>query len=237
MARERVDMSGPRVTSGEDSKQDYETPDDLMASVEKRFGQVKFDLAAHRGNKKHARYFAPEVLIESFDPAKMNVELFVESMVAKGANLEKVQNAMKSLEGRKGLVNVKNDDTEAYALNALKQDWALLSMKFKDGDAPGLLWLNCEFGDVRTWAEKCQAEGKRGANIVLLTPAMVGSNWYRDLIAGVSDVYHMNGRVSFDGRNVYPKDTMLSHFHGKSSGRVHVWKWKENKVYHEWKVA
>lgn len=40
------------------SKQDYSTPVDFIAAVEKRFGKIDFDLAANAGNAKAARYFS-----------------------------------------------------------------------------------------------------------------------------------------------------------------------------------
>lgn len=39
--------------------QDYATPLDLMACVERNFGNIVFDLAANDGNKKHHLYFSP----------------------------------------------------------------------------------------------------------------------------------------------------------------------------------
>lgn len=48
-----------RVSSGVDSKQDYQTPADFIAAVEKRFGGIYFDLAATNENKQAKLYFAP----------------------------------------------------------------------------------------------------------------------------------------------------------------------------------
>lgn len=48
-----------RVSSGKDSKQDYATPPEFIKAVERKFGPIQFDLAAHAGNAVHARYFAP----------------------------------------------------------------------------------------------------------------------------------------------------------------------------------
>lgn len=42
------------------SKQDYETPDEFVAAVAKRFGRIEFDLAASPHNTKHRRYFSKE---------------------------------------------------------------------------------------------------------------------------------------------------------------------------------
>ena len=50
---------GPRVSSGADSKQDYATPPEFIAAVEKRFGRISLDLAAHAGNTKAARWYGP----------------------------------------------------------------------------------------------------------------------------------------------------------------------------------
>lgn len=235
-------MSGPRVTSGEGSKQDYETPADLISSIERRFGEIQFDLAAHRGNKKHRRYFAPQEFVEKFDPDKTNSQSLIESLVRRGAHLGEARAAVERAEamGRETVIKVKNHDTEAHALDAFKYDWAPLSNQFHDrrhGDLPGLLWLNCEFGDVPPWARRCLEEGQRGANIVLLTPAMVGSNWYRDLIASRANVYLLNGRVMFDGKNVFPKDCMVSHFWPGASGMKFVWNWKNDEIVHAWRTT
>lgn len=48
-----------RISTGADSKQDYRTPTEFMQAVERRFGPVKFDLAAHRGNAQAARWYGP----------------------------------------------------------------------------------------------------------------------------------------------------------------------------------
>ena len=48
--------SGPTIRRGS-SKQDYETPEDFMTAVRNRFGMIRWDLAAHAGNKKCENYF------------------------------------------------------------------------------------------------------------------------------------------------------------------------------------
>lgn len=42
------------------SKQDYETPSDFIAAVERRFGPIAVDLAATADNAKAALYFGPK---------------------------------------------------------------------------------------------------------------------------------------------------------------------------------
>lgn len=46
------------VSSGKDSKQDYQTPKNFIQAVENRFGKISFDLAASAHNTQHERYFA-----------------------------------------------------------------------------------------------------------------------------------------------------------------------------------
>jgi hypothetical protein len=52
-------LSGARISTGRDSKQDYRTPADFMEAVTARFGPVTFDLAAHAENTQSPNYFAP----------------------------------------------------------------------------------------------------------------------------------------------------------------------------------
>jgi hypothetical protein len=48
-----------RISTGKNSKQDYQTPPDLMSAITSRFGEPDFDLAARSYNTKCANYFAP----------------------------------------------------------------------------------------------------------------------------------------------------------------------------------
>jgi len=246
-------MSGPRVTSGEDSKQDYATPGDLMAAVAGRFGPMQFDLAAHAGNKKHERYFAPTHFITKGTAEELELKSHV-GVLARLIDLPLTSEFIKSApnaidqlnralpqyvtflkyDKKKGNIferSVPNVDPKAYAFDAFKHNWSDLSRKFTAPDGgPGLLWLNCEFNDVTPWSARCYEEKARGANITLLTPLTM-ANWCRDNCLGWSDVYFLSGRVCFDGKNVYPKDTMISHFHAKATGRVCLWDWKADKIY------
>lgn len=51
-------MPTPKQKPGR-SKQDYETPADLIAAVERRFGPIAFDLAAVATNAKAAEFYTP----------------------------------------------------------------------------------------------------------------------------------------------------------------------------------
>jgi len=203
---------GARISTGSDSKQDYETPADFMAAVAKRFGPIAFDLAAHAGNAQSPNYFAP-------------------------------------CTGPAGPMPL---DTKAFGMDAFDHSWAMLSdslFKREDG-SKGLLWLNCEFNDIATWARRCVLESSKGANILLLTPAAVGANWFCDLIAGHGDVYLLNGRLSFIPGQTYNKDCMLTHFYQSLADRdatlaapldalrsqICVWDWRDDQILHLWEL-
>jgi len=186
-------MSGPRVSTGTDSKQDYATDPAFIVAVEQRFGPIGFDLAAHAGNKKHPRYFAPREFVVTTGSKKT---------------------------GDLVVTRTPNVDPEAVALDALTQPW-------RDLRADGLLWLNPEFSDITPWAQKCAAEQ---SNITMLVPAAVGSNWYRDHVAPFADVYLLNGRLCFDGANLFPKDCLLAHYHGGPPS-LRIWEWRKNRIH------
>ena len=86
-----------------------------------------------------------------------------------------------------------------------------------------VFWLNPPFDDIAPWAEKCAQEAALGARILLLTPASIGSNWFRDHIMGKAMVFALNGRIQFVGASdPYPKDLMLSVF-GIGVPSFHIW--------------
>lgn len=105
------------------------------------------------------------------------------------------------------------------AEDALAEPWHDL-ITFGDG----LLWLNPPFADIAPWAAKCAREANAGANILLLVPAAVGSNWFRDHVFNRAAVYLLNGRLSFDGKAPYPKDCLLAHY--GETPHVCVWDWR-----------
>ncbi len=233
-------MSGPRVTTGDESMQDGATPADFMAAVEKRFGQVQFDLAAHRLNKKHTRYFAPTEFVFKFDPAKhLSPDPIVKMLVGRGAREDQARKAMEYAFARskKAPVSVANHDPDAFNFDAFAHCWSDLSAKFAAPNGGlGLLWLNCEWSDIRPWATKCRDEGKDGANVVLLTHVAI-TDWFCQLIAGSADVHLLSGRQCFDGKNVLPKDTMLSHFWPGATGRIAIWDWRQDRMIASWCLA
>ena len=142
-------------------------------------------------------------------------------------------------------------DKDAFGIDAFDHPWAVLSTNhFRREGFMGLLWLNCEFNDIPTWAARCRDEAKLGANILLLTPASVGANWFSDLIAPYADTYLLKPRLSFIPKQTYNKDCMISHFVSpevRSSGKfavvgapegnvrsLEIWNWKKNQIEQQW---
>jgi hypothetical protein len=234
-------MSGPRITSGVKSKQDYRTPDNLMAAVTARYGPISFDLAAHAGNTQSSRYFAPKEFTETLVSGECTTAEIVtigEALVTKGAsNADASSFVMRAIEdntknhrlGREVKIEytIQNSDPKAEGFDAFAWPWHKIG---------GLLWLNCEFNDTPTWAKRCAEEAEQGAEILLLTPSSTGSNWARDLVFPKAGVDFLNGRLCFSDEP-FPKDCMLSHFTSKGLKQVSIWDWKRNIVHNVWDMS
>lgn len=92
----------------------------------------------------------------------------------------------------------------------------------------GAAWLNPPFGDLGPWVRRCSSwlgcRNSRGRTL-LLVPASVGSNWWRDHVHEKAAVHFLNGRVKFVGHSgPYPKDLALC-VYGDRPG-YHVWNWR-----------
>lgn len=98
-------------------------------------------------------------------------------------------------------------------------DWAKM---LYDGE---WAWLNPPYTNIADWVAKCDKAQVDGARIALLVPASVGSNWFRDYVHEVAMVLALNGRISFDGKNPYPKDLLLC-LYGLPPG-FDVWDWRK----------
>ena len=105
------------------------------------------------------------------------------------------------------------------AEDSLSVDWYKLS--------DGFMWLNPPFNQCGIWAEKCAREMERGAKIIMLAPASVGSNWFRDNIYKKARVRFLTGRLTFVGhKSPYPKDCMIAIYDGINFG-LDIWNWRE----------
>lgn len=89
----------------------------------------------------------------------------------------------------------------------------------------GLLWLNPPFNEITPWAEKCALESAKGARILFLTPASVDSNWWKNYVHGKAWVDFLSPRISFDGKNPFPKPMSLA-VYGVCGVGYGPWRWK-----------
>lgn len=108
-------------------------------------------------------------------------------------------------------------------VDSLKQDWVA-----DCGDK--LCWLNPPFEDIEKWARKCAWYGKHllTGRILFLTPASIGSNWFRDYVYDEFPIIALNGRPTFVGcKDPYPKDCMLTIF-GPEAVTFEVWEWRKD---------
>ncbi len=90
---------------------------------------------------------------------------------------------------------------------------------------------NCDIGP---WVEKAYHETMvNRAKTIVLVPASVGSNWWRDWVHEKCMVYFMNGRVTFVGmEDSYPKDTALLCYypaHDTFRDNYNIWTFKQPK--------
>lgn len=137
---------------------------------------------------------------------------------------------MRAIRGRFGKIyfdlaaspeNAKSEYFFSEREDSLRQAWPLC----------GNLWLNPPFKNIGVWAAKC-AQWARGldqasnARLLFLVPASVGSNWFADFVWGHAQVIFLNGRISFDGKNPFPKDCMLCVYGSLPWEDNYVWHWK-----------
>lgn len=87
------------------------------------------------------------------------------------------------------------------------------------------MWLNPPFGRIAPWAAKCsRMHLTPTARIFLLVPASIGSTWFSEHVHDKARVLALQPRLSFDGKNPFPKDCMLC-VYGEPPG-FEVWRWK-----------
>lgn len=92
----------------------------------------------------------------------------------------------------------------------------------------GNQWLNPPFGNIEPWAAKCAFESRRGASILFLVPASVGSLWFRDHVLETAFCEGLSPRLVFEGETTgYPKDLMLCRFGPMVGPGFGFWRWKE----------
>lgn len=124
-------------------------------------------------------------------------------------------------------VDLAADSTNAAAAQYLTAADDALSVPWAPLTAGGIGWLNPPFAHLRPWVEKARAEQAAGARLVMLVPAGVGSNWFRDHVHEQVLVIFLNGRLQFVGTPApYPKDLLLLCYWPSAVPGYHVWDWR-----------
>lgn len=106
---------------------------------------------------------------------------------------------------------------------------------------PLLCWLNPPFANIKPWAKKCAEESEKGAKILMLVPASVGSNWFKNYVYEIAHVLFLSPRMKFVGcKNPYPKDLMLvaygfSNFDGFKFIEPHPRSTEQKKFFYCWR--
>lgn len=102
--------------------------------------------------------------------------------------------------------------------DALKQDWAA-----DLGRATA--WLNPPFSNVAPWAERCARYSSPRLRILFLVQASVGSEWFAEHVFPHAFVLALRPRISFDGKNPFPKDLILAGY-GFGVRGFDLWRWR-----------
>lgn len=97
-----------------------------------------------------------------------------------------------------------------------------------------LCWCNPPFEDIGKWAAKWRTDAEKGARIIALVPASIGSEWFAEHVCcgqgrpTAAQVIALRPRITFEGcKDPYPKDCMLLVYgFGPFSIDLEVWRWK-----------
>lgn len=109
------------------------------------------------------------------------------------------------------------------AEDALQQPWRTKSREFG--------WCNPPFANIAPWVRKAWRESRIGARVLMLVPAGVGANWWRDHVDGKAFVLFLNGRITFVGETMpYPKDCVLLVYGPDVAPGQAVWSWSAKVV-------
>ena len=126
-----------------------------------------------------------------------------------------------------------DDDNALAPFYFTKEDSAFDAPTWNFG--PGWNWCNPEFSALKAWTYRASVERlAEGARTLMLLPASVGTNWWRDHVHGKAWVLMLNGRLKFVGcEDVYPKDCALLEYSPEASRRIEqerhrsyeIWTW------------
>lgn len=101
--------------------------------------------------------------------------------------------------------------------DSLVQEWA----------KPGWCYCNPPYADIEPWVAKGWIESQSGANIAMLLPASVGSNWWKTYVHNKGYVLLASPRLTFVGHtSPYPKDLVVVLYTSFGAKGYETWAWK-----------
>jgi phage N-6-adenine-methyltransferase len=108
--------------------------------------------------------------------------------------------------------NAKCDNFYTKEDDALAKDWK------------GKVFCNPPYGrGIGKWVKKGFDEGAKGASVVMLLPARVGTKWFCKYVMNAAEIYFVKGRLKFnDGKNSAPFPSMVVVFNDKMSNGLAV---------------
>lgn len=134
----------------------------------------------------------------------------------------------------------KNAVTECYFTkreNALMRPWISNERTIKklpNRSPRWQFWLNPPYQHLAPWFAKCVKEQRRlsTGSILVLVPASVGANWFRNYVWNQANVFFLDGRLCFIPKEPYPKDLMLCVYRNvRRTVSMNIWDWRNNKLY------
>ncbi len=177
----------PRQKPGK-SYQDVGTPKWLLRLVEKTWGKITYDPAASEANHGHPWFGSPSFDI-TYDPAASEVNHACHNY-DQGPMIDR--DGLKQSWMERSSVQVEPDEDGNHMFGA------------------GVVWVNPPYSDIAPWTHKTYLSSCAGCLVVMLVPASVGSNWWRQHVDGKAAVYFLSPRLSFIGHTTpYPKDCAL----------------------------
>ena len=104
--------------------------------------------------------------------------------------------------------------------DTFKTDWAAFTNWQRWG------FLNPPFGNIEPFAKKAWEDSRRGACLVMLVPAAVGSTWWHEWVSGKGYTIILRNRMAFIGHTQsYPKDLALIVYAPFLAGGMRYWSW------------
>lgn len=122
--------------------------------------------------------------------------------------------------------------------NALKRQWITKARTCNnllvDRSSKWRFWLNPPYAHLSPWFRKCVEQQRRltTGSFIVLVPASVGSDWFRQYVWNQASVYFLDGRICFIPNEPYPKDLMICLYRNvRRKVSMNIWEWQKNIIY------